>query len=275
MRLALLHALGRDAPERGIEIELGPARRHRLARPAQREPHQPEGGQRLVPAAVARHVTQQTPDLVRLQRPLVLGLVGRQCATHRIDRIAVNPQRGHGQLKHPGHAALGLGGHARAVLMGGGGEHVQDVHGCDLLDRQRPDLAEHHPLQHVEAARLGDLLPVLQGQPFAGDRLESRGAVLVAAQARQLAIVGRVDALLDEVTRPGALVTGLGKGPFFGVANGPYPRRYPLSDRLATVPGGILRIIDYIKINNLRFRGGPARTAKIRPDRQTLKRKSA
>ena len=119
MGLALLHALGRDAPERRIEVELGPACLHRLARAAQREPHQPEGRQRLVPTAVARHVAQQAADLVRLQRTLVLGLVGRQGAAHRIDRVAVNPQRGHGQLEHPGHAAPGPGRDARPVLARG------------------------------------------------------------------------------------------------------------------------------------------------------------
>ncbi len=146
--------------------------------------------QRLVPAAVARHVAQQAADLVRLQRTLVLGLVGRQGAAHRIDGVAVHPQRGHGQLEHPGHAALGLGRDARPVLAGGGGEHVQDVHGRDLLDWQRPDLAENHPLQHVEAARA-------------------------------LAFMGRIDALLDEVPRPHALVAGLGQGEATAVADGP------------------------------------------------------
>jgi hypothetical protein len=54
-----------------------------------------------VPAAVARHVAQQAADLVRLQRPLVPGLVGRQGATHRIDRVAVQPQRGMARSNTP------------------------------------------------------------------------------------------------------------------------------------------------------------------------------
>jgi len=77
-------------------------------------------------------------------------------------------------------------------------QHIQDVCGSDLLDRQHTDFWKNDALQHVEAALLGHLLPVLHGYPLAGYRLEGGRTLLYPLDFVELTLMGGVDALLDQ-----------------------------------------------------------------------------
>jgi len=79
-----------------------------------------------VPAAVFRNVPQQLADSFGGKGALVLGLVGGQCPAHRVDGIAVDSQRGNGELEHAGHGALGFGRDGQSVFLRGRGQHVED-----------------------------------------------------------------------------------------------------------------------------------------------------
>ena len=81
----------------------------------------------------------------------------------------------------------------------------------DVALRELADAGENHPLQHVQAAFLGDVLPVPQSQPLFGDGLEGIGGILFALEALKLPMLDGVDALLDQFPRFLALVPRFGK----------------------------------------------------------------
>ncbi|MNN72932.1 hypothetical protein D3C81_1890100 [compost metagenome] len=81
----------------------------------------------------------------------------------------------------------------------------------DDAHREFANAGEDHPLQHVQTAFLGDVLPVPQGQPFLGDSLEGVGGILFALKALKLPVLNGIDALLDQLPRLLAPVTGFGK----------------------------------------------------------------
>ena len=193
MGFALFGPLGRYSPEGSVEDEFGPTRLHCLARTAQRQPHQAKGGEGFVAAAMAGPIAQQLADLVHFKRTFVLFLVGWQRTMNGVDRVAFCPKCGHRQVEYARHRSFRLGCHARAVLACDGCEYVQHRHRCDLPDRLRADLAEHHALQPVEAALLRHRIPVLHRQPSGGHGLEIGRAILVAAQAGKLAFAGHID----------------------------------------------------------------------------------
>ncbi len=81
----------------------------------------------------------------------------------------------------------------------------------DVAHRELADAGEDHPLQYVQAAFIGDVLPVPQSQPLFGDGLEGIGGILFALEALKLPMLDGVDALLDQLPRFLALVSRFGK----------------------------------------------------------------
>ena len=110
------------------------------------------------------------------------------------------------------------------------------MRGGDVTHWQLADAGEYHPLQHVQAAFLGDVFPVPQGQPFFGDRLKSIGGILFALEALKLPILNGIDALLDQLSRFLALVPRFGKADG-GVVAQREPR--PLAAQLEAVAPGL------------------------------------
>lgn len=205
------HAPGWDRPKRRIEIEFSPFRLCCLARACQCPPHQLDAEIDLIAAAVVVEVVEQLADLRGGQRRLVLRLVGGQRLADGPDRIVVCPQGGDRQFEDAGHGAFGFGGDGRRTALHGLGEDVENVRRGDVAHRELADAGEDHPLQHVQAPLLGDVLPVPQSQPLFGDGLEGIGGILFALEALKLPVLDGVDALLDQLPRFLALVSRFSK----------------------------------------------------------------
>ena len=82
------------------------------------------------------------------------------------------------------------------------------------------DLREHRALQHVQPPGLGHRFPILQSEPFRGHGLEDGYIFLAALDAVQLAMVGQVDARLDQRARLRAFLARFGADEAPAVAPG-------------------------------------------------------
>ena len=129
VRLAHLHALGRDVPLRGVEVELGPLRAQQFALAGHRE-HQQLGrrdGRHM--RALLVQLAPERPQLFLAQVPVMLDRCARDGTAQRLRRVRRHQQvadRVVVELLHDD--ADALGGHGGVGARLDDGQHVAGLH---------------------------------------------------------------------------------------------------------------------------------------------------
>ena len=208
MALPHLHALGRDAPLRRIQVDLAPFRGAEFAGTNEDERGQLQGDCRRWVSDVAINAAEQGADLGRLSdRGAVLDHDRRQGASQVRRDVAGGPARRDGV---PEDLAAALQGSVRRLMHSSGldrPQHGQELGRGDLGDRAGAEARVDERVQ--DPSRLGhrDLGQFLglQGQPFLGDQLE---AVLERDLVRPVLDAG-IDASCDELPGFLALLPGV------------------------------------------------------------------